>query len=64
MAGFNLPFVANVAEPGDVALYAVVLALTLAVGLALFGMDSAVGRLKEKRQDRRASSRRAQERAD
>ncbi len=46
MVSFELPLVANVAEPGDIVLVAFVLVLTLLVGLALVGVDSLVGRLR------------------
>ena len=40
MARADMPVLANVTEPGDIALYAIVVGLTLVVGLVLFVIDS------------------------
>lgn len=40
--------VANVVEAGDVVLYAGLLAVTLVVGLVLFGIDTVVGHLDDR----------------
>ncbi len=53
MARFDSPLVGNVAEAGDIVLYAIALAVTLVVGLALFGMDVVIGRLRRRRARRR-----------
>ena len=53
MVSMNGRLVANVTEPGDVALYAIVLGVTLAVGLLLLGIDALVGRLGRTRARRR-----------
>lgn len=42
------PSLANTAEAGDIVLLALVLAGTLVVGLALFGIDQVVGRLRRR----------------
>lgn len=49
MARFGVSLVANVSEAGDIVIFAIVLAATLVVGLALLGIDALVGRLREKR---------------
>jgi hypothetical protein len=41
--------VAHVTEPGDIVLYGAMLVSTVAVGLALFGIDALVGRLRQRR---------------
>lgn len=56
MPSFNVPLVANVTEAGDVVLFAIVLATTLVVGLALLGIDAVVGRLGRRRARRPAAS--------
>ncbi len=48
MTNLGRPLVANVTEAGDIVLLAFVLALTLFVGLALFGLDTLVGRLRRR----------------
>jgi len=53
MASFREPLVANVAEAGDMFLYASLLALTLVVGLALLAIDTAIGNLHERRSQKR-----------
>lgn len=50
--GFASPLIANVAEPGDIALYVVAVAAILVVGLALLGVDTVVKRLGEWRRRR------------
>lgn len=45
----NAAVVANVTEAGDIVLYAIGLVVTLLVGLALLGIDAAVGRLSTRR---------------
>lgn len=48
MPSINELLVANVAEAGDMVLYAGLLAVTLVVGLVLFGIDTVVGHLDER----------------
>ncbi len=40
---------ANVTEAGDLVLLAIVLAITMAIGLALLGIDAAVGYIDSRR---------------
>lgn len=49
MAGLDLSIVANVTEPGDVVLLAIVFGTTLVVGLVLLGVDTVVGRVAQRR---------------
>lgn len=49
MAGRSLPLVANVTEAGDIVLLAILLVITLAVGLVLLGIDTLVARLGARR---------------
>ena len=48
MGGFE-PIVGNVSEAGDIVVLALVLVLTPIIGLALFGIDAVVGRLRRRR---------------
>ena len=48
MGGSKAPVVANVTEAGDIVVFAIVLGVTLGVGLALLAIDSVVGRLRER----------------
>jgi hypothetical protein len=48
--------VANVAEAGDIVLFAIVLGATLAVGLALLAIDAVAGRIRRGRGAHRRSA--------
>lgn len=50
--------VANVTEPGDIALYVTAVLVILVVGLALLGMDTVLERL-DRRRRRKAGARRS-----
>lgn len=54
MADLSSLLVANVTEPGDIVLYATMLAATLGVGVTLYGIDLMVGRLRDRRARARA----------
>lgn len=56
MSSFPKPVVANVAESGDIVLFAMVLAITFVVGMALFAIDTAVVRLANRRTGKRSQS--------
>ncbi len=62
MDSFSFPPVANVTEPGDIVLYAAVLGITVAVGLALLAINVVVGRLTARvtRKTRPSSRRRSE----
>jgi hypothetical protein len=56
MAGIGVVVLANVTEPGDVVLLAIVLALTVVVGGALFALDLVLGRVRAKRKSKGPAS--------
>ena len=48
MVMFDPSFFANTAEPGDIVLLGLLLALALVVGPTVFGIDLVVGRLRRR----------------
>lgn len=49
MVNLDVPFVANVTEPGDIVLLVIVLGATIVFGLVLLALDAVVGRVGRKR---------------
>ncbi len=49
VANVDVPIAANVTEPGDIVLLAIVVGVTVVIGLVLLALDAIVGRVAQKR---------------